>query len=128
MPKSKRSAIQQRLAYQTVGQTTGRFICAKREAKRAADSNDPAKLNQSQKGIRDGFQCPNTSHKIECAVLKRQGLQSTLYLWSGNVGAARKHGRSRVEKGHQIRRHALGNQTAYEVAGAAARADKRIWG
>lgn len=119
--KPARTAKQKRLAQQAVGQTTGRLIRAKREAQRAPWSNDPAKLSQCQKGIRYGFQCPDTGHKIERAVAKRQRLQSSLYLWHRNVGAARKHGCRRVEQGHQMRRHALGNQSTCQFAGAAAR-------
>lgn len=96
------SPIQESPAHQAVGEATGRLIGAECEAKRAAASNNPAKLGQSQMGIRYGFQCPNTRHKIERAVFKRQGLQSSLYPWNGNVGTAREHGRRRVEKGHRI--------------------------
>lgn len=113
-------AKQKRLAHQAVGKTAGRLIRAKRETKRAAGSNNPAKLSQSQMGIGDGFQSPSTRHKIEGAILKRQGLQPSLYLWHGNVGAACKHRRGRVEKGHQIRWHTLGNQGTCQIAGAAA--------
>ncbi|SEI53846.1 hypothetical protein SAMN05444007_101493 [Cribrihabitans marinus] len=115
------AAIQKRLAHQTVRQPTGRLIGAEREAQRAASSNDPAKLSQCQKGIRYGFQRPDTGHKIERAVFKRQRLQSFLHLRHRNVRAARKHGCRRVEQGHQLRRHALGNQCTGQFAGAAAR-------
>lgn len=115
------TAIQKRLAHQTVRQPTGRLIGAKHEAQRAIGSNDPAKFGQCQEGVRYGFQCPDTGHKIERAIFKRQRLQPPSYLWHRNVRAARKHGRRRVEQGHQMRRHALGNQCTCQFAGAASR-------